>query len=233
MVKLAGFSGPFDGDGARSRKTLDNEISCKTCNGPPCILITFIIIRRELNLNHTNSRSVFRSCIPCPHPMLFRPIHPPRLARGIQHRVPVRHFSGRRVIFSGIQPTGTPHLGNYVGAVQRWVRLQDEPAERSDLLYSVVDLHAITMPVAPETLRRHRREAMASLLAAGIDPDRATLFYQSDVCILSNCWPTRGLSNRATNPDPSSGSSPFRADVDTCLQGFYGLSLAHDAVEGK
>lgn len=87
------------------------------------------------------------------------------------------------MIFSGIQPTGTPHLGNYVGAIQRWVRLQDEPADRSELLYSVVDLHAITMPIEPETLRRHRREAMASLLAAGIDPERSTLFYQSAV------WP--------------------------------------------
>lgn len=85
------------------------------------------------------------------------------------------------MIFSGIQPTGTPHLGNYVGAIQRWVRLQDEPAETSELLYSVVDLHAITMPMAAETLRRHRREAMASLLAAGINPDRSVLFYQSAV----------------------------------------------------
>lgn len=124
--------------------------------------------------------------------MLLRLIHPRRLSRGIRHQVPVRHFSERRVIFSGIQPTGTPHIGNYVGAIQRWVRLQDEPAELSDLLYSVVDLHAITMPIAPETLRRHRREAMASLLAAGIDPDRATLFYQSDVCALRGFRPTLG-----------------------------------------
>lgn len=115
-------------------------------------------------------------------------IMPPRLinecglSRVIQSRVSVRRFSERRVIFSGIQPTGTPHLGNYVGAIQRWVRLQDEPAQFSDLLYSVVDLHAITMPIAPEVLRRHRREAMASLLAAGINPDRSTLFYQSAVC---------------------------------------------------
>ena len=115
--------------------------------------------------------------------MLLGLLRSPRLSWGIQYQVPVRHFSERRVIFSGIQPTGTPHLGNYVGAIQRWVRLQDEPAQFSDLLYSVVDLHAITMPIAPETLRRHRREAMASLLAAGIDPDRATLFYQSDVCL--------------------------------------------------
>lgn len=114
-------------------------------------------------------------------PMPPRTLRTPRLSGGIQRWIRVRHFSERRVIFSGIQPTGTPHLGNYVGAIQRWVRLQDEPAESSELLYSVVDLHAITMPIAPETLRRHRREAMASLLAAGINPDRSALFYQSAV----------------------------------------------------
>lgn len=108
-------------------------------------------------------------------------MRPARLSRGIQTQAAAPHSSERRVIFSGIQPTGTPHLGNYIGAIQRWVRLQDEPADRSDLLYSVVDLHAITMPVARETLAANRRNAMAALLAAGIDPDRSTLFYQSAV----------------------------------------------------
>lgn len=114
-------------------------------------------------------------------PMPPRTLCTPRLVGGIQRCIQVRHFSERRVIFSGIQPTGTPHLGNYVGAIQRWVQLQDEPAETSELLYSVVDLHAMTMPMPAETLRRHRREAMASLLAAGINPDRSVLFYQSAV----------------------------------------------------
>ena len=113
--------------------------------------------------------------------MAPRTLRAPRLAGDIRRWIQVRQFSERRVIFSGIQPTGTPHLGNYVGAIQRWVRLQDEPAESSELLYSVVDLHAITMPIARDTLRRHRREAMASLLAAGINPDRSALFYQSAV----------------------------------------------------
>lgn len=86
-----------------------------------------------------------------------------------------------RVIFSGIQPTGIPHLGNYVGALRQWVQRQhDEPAE-TRLIYSVVDLHAITTPQPPESLRRRKREALAALLAIGIDPDRSTLFYQSSV----------------------------------------------------
>ncbi|PTD10805.1 Tryptophan-tRNA ligase, mitochondrial [Fusarium culmorum] len=85
-----------------------------------------------------------------------------------------------RVIFSGIQPTGVPHLGNYVGALRQWVQLQrTEPDAK--LIYSIVDLHAITMPQPPEQLRRRKREALAALLAIGIDPERATLFYQSSV----------------------------------------------------
>ena len=105
-----------------------------------------------------------------------------RMAHRPVSGIMARSFSSsRRVIFSGIQPTGTPHLGNYIGAVRRWAALQDEPPEQSDLLYSVVDLHAMTMPSSAEDLRRRRRETMAALLAAGIDPDRSSLFYQSSV----------------------------------------------------
>lgn len=89
----------------------------------------------------------------------------------------------QRVIFSGIQPTGVPHLGNYAGALREWVRLQNEEPKHSRLLYSIVDLHAITVPQEPEALRRSKREALAALLAIGIDPSRCTLFYQSSVWI--------------------------------------------------
>ncbi|KAF7561869.1 hypothetical protein G7046_g2240 [Stylonectria norvegica] len=85
-----------------------------------------------------------------------------------------------RVVFSGIQPTGVPHLGNYVGALRQWVQLQHQEPE-TKLIYSVVDLHAITTPQPPDQLRRCKREALAALLAIGIDPDRATLFHQSSV----------------------------------------------------
>jgi tryptophanyl-tRNA synthetase len=85
-----------------------------------------------------------------------------------------------RVVFSGIQPTGIPHLGNYVGALRQWVQLQDSEPE-TKLIYSVVDLHAITTPQAPDQLRRYKREALAALLAIGVDPDRSTLFFQSAV----------------------------------------------------
>ncbi|MCQ4082548.1 tryptophan--tRNA ligase [Streptomyces sp. RB6PN25] len=81
-------------------------------------------------------------------------------------------------VLSGIQPTaGSFHLGNYLGAVRQWVALQ----ESHDAFYMVVDLHAITVPQDPKELRANTRLAAAQLLAAGLDPDRCTLFVQSHV----------------------------------------------------
>ncbi|GAA2341105.1 tryptophan--tRNA ligase 2 [Streptomyces caniferus] len=81
-------------------------------------------------------------------------------------------------MLSGIQPTaGSFHLGNYLGAVRQWVAMQ----ESHDAFYMVVDLHAITVPQDPAELRRNTRIAAAQLLAAGLDPERCTLFVQSHV----------------------------------------------------
>ncbi|AKH84397.1 tryptophanyl-tRNA synthetase [Streptomyces sp. CNQ-509] len=81
-------------------------------------------------------------------------------------------------VLSGIQPTaGSFHLGNYLGAVRQWVALQ----ETHDAFYMVVDLHAITVPQDPQELRASTRLAAAQLLAAGLDPERCTLFVQSHV----------------------------------------------------
>ncbi|KAI0382664.1 tryptophanyl-tRNA synthetase [Hypomontagnella monticulosa] len=92
----------------------------------------------------------------------------------------------RNVVFSGIQPTGVPHLGNYLGALRQWKRLQDETqkagSEGARLFFSVVDWHAITMPQDANALRVQRREMMAALLAIGLDPDKgSTIFFQSAV----------------------------------------------------
>ena len=89
--------------------------------------------------------------------------------------------AARRVIFSGIQPTGIPHLGNYAGALRQWVALQHQEADSTKLIYSIVDLHAITTPQPPGQLRKWRRSALASLLALGINPERCILFHQSAV----------------------------------------------------
>jgi tryptophanyl-tRNA synthetase len=80
-------------------------------------------------------------------------------------------------ILSGIQPTGDKHLGNYFGAIRRWVAQQDE----ADCFYPIVDLHAITMPQEPAELRESTLNLSALLIACGIDPDRSTLFVQSHV----------------------------------------------------
>ncbi|KAF7714119.1 Tryptophan--tRNA ligase, mitochondrial [Penicillium ucsense] len=86
-----------------------------------------------------------------------------------------------RVVFSGIQPTGVPHLGNYLGALREWVKLQDEAEPGTKLIFSIVDLHALTVPQEAAQLRRWRKEAFATLLAVGLDPKRSTIFYQSEV----------------------------------------------------
>ena len=84
----------------------------------------------------------------------------------------------KKRILSGIQPTGTFTLGNYVGAVRNWGALQTEEHE---CLYMIADLHALTVRQEPAKLRRNTREAAAMLLAAGIDPARSLLFVQSHV----------------------------------------------------
>ncbi|XP_038128300.1 tryptophan--tRNA ligase, mitochondrial [Cyprinodon tularosa] len=85
---------------------------------------------------------------------------------------------GNARVFSGIQPTGVPHLGNYLGALENWVALQNR---YPSVLYSIVDLHSITQPQDPDQLRNNILDMAASLLACGINPEKAILFQQSQV----------------------------------------------------
>src|SRR4029077_2909484 len=88
-------------------------------------------------------------------------------------------------IFSGIQPTGRKHLGNYIGAITQWVAGQD----RGDAIYCVVDLHAITVAYEPAALRTSVYDTAAILLAAGLDPERCIFFRQGDVREHTElCW---------------------------------------------
>ena len=80
-------------------------------------------------------------------------------------------------IFSGVQPTGNLHLGNYLGAIRNWVKLQKD----YDCIFCIVDLHALTLPQNPDELRKHTREVTAAYIAAGIDPEGCTIFNQSTV----------------------------------------------------
>lgn len=83
------------------------------------------------------------------------------------------------IVFSGIQPTGEMHIGNYFGAVANYVRLQN--AGKYQTIYCVVDLHAMTTPYDPATLRRNSGQMFIDLLACGLDPDRSIVFVQSMV----------------------------------------------------
>ncbi|SAM82687.1 probable MSW1-tryptophanyl-tRNA synthetase, mitochondrial [Ustilago bromivora] len=110
-----------------------------------------------------------------------------------------------KVIFSGIQPTGIPHLGNYLGALRNWVDLQNASLSTSNELYfSIVGYHAITMPQQPSRLRTERSEMMATLLAIGLDPYRCTIFHQDQVAQhtelawILNCITSFGKLNRMT-----------------------------------
>ncbi|MEL7688459.1 tryptophan--tRNA ligase [Citromicrobium bathyomarinum] len=84
-------------------------------------------------------------------------------------------------VVSGIQPTGNLHLGNYLGAIRNWVRMQDELSEGSECLFFLADMHAISMPHDPAELRRGTIEMAAALIACGIDPTRSILFNQAQV----------------------------------------------------
>jgi tryptophanyl-tRNA synthetase len=88
-------------------------------------------------------------------------------------------------IFSGLQPTGRKHLGNYIGAITQWVAGQD----RGEAIYCIVDLHATSVPFEPAALRASVYNTAATLLAAGIDPERCIFFRQSDVQEHTElCW---------------------------------------------
>jgi tryptophanyl-tRNA synthetase len=106
----------------------------------------------------------------------------------------------KKRVFSGIQPTGNTHLGNYLGAIRRWAAEQD----RYDNIFCVVDLHAITIAIDPKELKKNIRELAALLLASGIDPARSILLQQSHVhehselAWLLNCFIPMGWMQRMT-----------------------------------
>jgi tryptophanyl-tRNA synthetase len=106
----------------------------------------------------------------------------------------------RKRILSGIQPSGTIHIGNYFGAIENWVRLMDE----YDCFFTIVDLHAITMTYDPKALPQRVWDAVLDNMAAGLDPKKCTIFIQSHVpehtelCWLLNCVTPLGELSRMT-----------------------------------
>src|SRR5213596_1435446 len=122
-------------------------------------------------------------------------------------------------VFSGVQPTGNLHLGNYLGAIAKFVALQD----RYECMYCVVDLHAITQPLAvwggPEQLPKNTREVTAAFLACGIDPKKHIVFNQSQVAEhaelawIFNCVARLGWLNRMTQFKEKAGKDREAASV--------------------
>ena len=118
-------------------------------------------------------------------------------------------------VVSGIQPTGGLHLGNLLGAILRWVRMQHE----AECLFFLADLHSLSDYIPPDTLRSNRREMAAALIASGIDPSRSILFAQSDVPAHSElCWILNGTArmgwlNRMTQWKDKAGKNRESASV--------------------
>ena len=125
-------------------------------------------------------------------------------------------------IFSGVQPTGNLHLGNYLGAIRNWVAYQ----KSYESIFCVVDLHAITVPQDPGALRQSTREVAASLIASGIDIEESILFNQSQVTChaelswIFNCVARLGWLNRMTQFKEKAGKNRENATV-----GLYGYPV--------
>ena len=121
----------------------------------------------------------------------------------------------KRLVFSGVQPTGNLHLGNYLGALKNFVSLQKE----MNCIYCVVDLHAITVFQNPNELRNNVLETLASFLATGLDPDKSIIFNQSSVsghtelAWILNCVSKIGWLNRMTQFKDKAGSDKEKASV--------------------
>ncbi|KAM3417860.1 hypothetical protein BST61_g6080 [Cercospora zeina] len=150
-----------------------------------------------------------------------------------------------------IVPTGVPHLGNYLGALRQWVKLQDEAEESTTLIYSLVDLHAITIRQDPVQLREWKKESLAMLLAIGLDHNRSVIFHQSDVPAHSevmwilSCQASTGYLGRMTQwKDKTSNekdgserlklglfSYPVLQAADVLVHGTTHVPVGHDQAQ--
>ena len=124
-------------------------------------------------------------------------------------------MSKKKLVFSGVQPTGNLHLGNYLGALKNFVSLQ----KQMDCIYCVVDLHAITSFQRPEELRNNVFETIACFLASGLDPEKSLIFNQSavaghtELAWILNCVSRVGWLNRMTQFKDKAGSDKEKASV--------------------
>ena len=120
-------------------------------------------------------------------------------------------------IFSGVQPTGNLHLGNYLGAIKNFVELSND--KNNECIFCVVDLHAITVSQDPKELRDNIRETVATFIACGIDPEKSIIFNQSKVSAHSeaawilSCIARMGWLNRMTQFKEKAGKDKEKASI--------------------
>ncbi len=120
-------------------------------------------------------------------------------------------------IFSGVQPTGNLHLGNYLGAIKNFVKLNNDPS--NECIFCVVDLHAITVKQDPKELKQNIRETVATFIASGIDPKKSIIFNQSSVAAHSegawilSCVARMGWLNRMTQFKEKAGKDKEKASI--------------------
>ena len=132
-------------------------------------------------------------------------------------------------IFSGVQPTGNLHLGNYLGAIKKFVDLQKD--KKNNCIYCVVDLHAITVKQDPKVLKKNIRETTATFLASGLDPKKSIIFNQSMVpahsegAWLLGCIARMGWLNRMTQFKEKAGKDKEKASVGLYI---YPILMASD-----
>ena len=132
-------------------------------------------------------------------------------------------------IFSGVQPTGNLHLGNYLGAIKKFVELQND--KNNECIYCVVDLHSITVKQDPKILKKNIRETTATFLASGLNPNNSIIFNQSSVSAHSegawilSCVSRMGWLSRMTQFKEKAGKDKEKASVGLYI---YPVLMAAD-----
>ena len=132
-------------------------------------------------------------------------------------------------IFSGVQPTGNLHLGNYLGAIKNFVQLQND--KKNECIYCVVDLHSITVKQDPKVLKKNIRETVATFIASGLDPEKSIIFNQSAVSAhtegawILGCVSRMGWLNRMTQFKEKAGKDKEKASIGLYV---YPILMAAD-----
>lgn len=149
------------------------------------------------------SQNFFRIFI-TPQTMRARMIHAMRAYSSSVEILSIPTFPSGSTVFSLVQPTGKLHLGNYLGAIRNWREICHTESPSSKYIFGIADLHAITVPQNPQTLKQGRYDIIASIIAAGVDPEKCILYHQSSVAEhtelawILTCMTGMGYLNRMT-----------------------------------